>query len=105
VALRGQLRALLAVEVLEMVEAVVERAGQMRGGPARLAAADGAVVEDDDGASLLGEKVRGGETGDPRPTMQTSVVRSEASDGRPGTSAVPAQTDRVFPPSGSMSSS
>src|SRR6185503_20918009 len=67
VALRGQTRPGFAMNGFEVVEAVVERAGQVRGGAARLAAPDGAVVEDDHGASLLGEQVRGGEAGDARP--------------------------------------
>jgi hypothetical protein len=56
-----------AVNGFEVVEAVVERAGQVRGGAACLATADGAVVEDDDGAPFPREEVRGGEAGDARP--------------------------------------
>src|SRR4029079_3902418 len=75
VALAGQARPGFAVYLREVMEAIVESAREMRGRASRLASADGAVVEDDDGASLLREKVRGGEAGDARP--RDADVRSE----------------------------
>jgi hypothetical protein len=67
VALRGQLRAPLPVQPLQDEEAIVEGAGEVGGGAARLAAADGAVVEHDHLAAFAREQVGGGQARDPRP--------------------------------------
>src|SRR5206468_2212430 len=59
-------RAFFPVDALELVEAIVERAGEVRRRLAGFAAADGAVVEHDHALAFLGEQVRAGETGDAR---------------------------------------
>ena len=59
VALGGETRAALAVQTLQLEVAVVERVDEVRGRPARHAAADGPVIEYDNGLALAREQVRG----------------------------------------------
>jgi hypothetical protein len=59
VALGGEACAALAVQLLQVVVAVVERVDEVGGGAARLAAGDGAVVKDDHLLPLAREQVGG----------------------------------------------
>ena len=63
-ALHDETRALVAVDVLEHVDAVVHRVGEMRGRAAGFAAADCAVVDDDDFLPGFCEQICGGQSGD-----------------------------------------
>ena len=98
-ALRGEPRAALAVQLLELVVAVVERVREMRRGAARLAAADRTVVDDHDAPAALREAVGGGEPGDPG--ADDADVGLEIALERRGSSrsAVAIQTDFVQPES------
>ena len=63
---RGDARSPLAMHLLEPVESIVHRIGQVRRRAPRLAAPDRSVVEHDDRLSDLRQQVRRRDAGDPR---------------------------------------
>ena len=57
--------AFLTVHFLDVVVPIVERGGEMRGGPARLAASDWPVIDQHDGSSGAREQICGRHAGNP----------------------------------------
>ena len=66
-AVRGQLRALFAVQLFEFEIAVVERIAQVAGGARGLAAVQVVFFEDDDIVASARQAPRGGQAGDAGP--------------------------------------
>src|SRR5690606_35629476 len=60
---RSEPRTVLAVQLLEVREAVIHRIGELRGGAPGLAVTGISIVEHDDGPALLNEVVCGAQTG------------------------------------------
>src|SRR4029079_18291230 len=85
VTLDDQSRPVVAVNVLEHVDAIVHRIGEMRGGASRFAAADGSVIDDDHFFPGLRKQISGGQSGDSGPHdayvgLRISVERGKCRD-------------------------
>src|SRR3954469_5614583 len=66
VALRGEARTFLAVELLDVVVPVVQGGSEMRGGSTGFASADRAIIDDDDSTAGARQQVRRSHAGDAR---------------------------------------
>ena len=95
--LRRRAAPLRAVDPLELVVAVVEGVAQVGGGPPGLAAADRAVVEDDDRPARPRQQVGRRQPAIPAPTTQTSAPVSSARAHSRGMTVVAILTEVLRP--------
>lgn len=63
----GELCALRSVQLFDLVIAIVERIGEMRGCPAGFASSNGTIIDDYDRTTRAGEQIRSGHPCDASP--------------------------------------